>query len=98
MTDRYLEFANSGLGGWMVGALGLPKPAPLQRRAEAGAGALHPLLLESAGGGRMNPVLERVASASGAPLRRLWRAVRQRKAAASRRHAAASVLLCGMGP
>ena len=72
MTDRYLEFANSGLGGWMVGALGLPKPAPLQRRAEAGAGALHPLLLESAGGGRMNPVLERVASASGAPLRRRW--------------------------
>lgn len=74
MTDRYLEFANSGLGGWMVGALGLPKPAPLQRRAEAGAVALHPLLLESAGSGRMGPVLERVALASGAPLRRRWSA------------------------
>ncbi|MDG2530946.1 3-oxoacyl-ACP reductase [Caulobacter endophyticus] len=74
MTDRYLEFANSGLGGWMVGALGLPKPAPLQRRAEAGAVALHPLLLESAGGGRMGPVLERVAAVSGAPLHRRWSA------------------------
>lgn len=74
MTDRYLEFANSGLGGWMVGALGLPKPAPLQRRAEAGAAPLPPLLLESAGGGRIAAVLERIAAASGTPLRRRWSA------------------------
>lgn len=37
MTDRYLDFASSGFGGWLTGAMGLPQPRPLRRRAEAGA-------------------------------------------------------------
>ena len=40
MSDRYLDFANSGIGGWLTGSLGLPRPAPLQRRADAGAGVV----------------------------------------------------------
>lgn len=31
MSDRYLEFANSSLGRRLVGAVGLPRPTPLER-------------------------------------------------------------------
>ena len=31
MSDRYLGFANSNLGRRLVDALGLPRPAPLER-------------------------------------------------------------------
>lgn len=31
MSDRYLEFANSTLGRRLVGAVGLPRPTPLER-------------------------------------------------------------------
>ncbi len=72
MADRYLAFANSGLGGWMVDALGLPRPAPLLRRDEAGAGLALPLLLDPAADGRLLPVLQRVAAASGRTIHRQW--------------------------
>nr|WP_314434402.1 3-oxoacyl-ACP reductase [uncultured Brevundimonas sp.] len=65
MSDRYLEFANSGLGGWLTGSLGLPRPAPLHRRADAGAGVVGPLLLGPHGAGRMAAVLTRLSAASG---------------------------------
>ena len=61
MSDRYLDFANSGVGGWLTGALGLPRPTPLQRRTDAGAGVVGPLLLGPDGTGRMATTLERLA-------------------------------------
>ncbi len=64
MSDRYLDFANSGVGGWLTGSLGLPRPAPLQRRADAGAGVVGPLLLGGYGEGRMAAVLARLAVAN----------------------------------
>jgi 3-oxoacyl-[acyl-carrier protein] reductase len=54
MSDRYLDFANSGVGHWLTGALGLPQPVPIDRDparmarsalvAEVGAGRLGGLL------------------------------------------------------
>ncbi|MGH7021148.1 MAG: 3-oxoacyl-ACP reductase [Brevundimonas sp.] len=72
MSDRYLDFANSGVGGWLTGALGLPRPTPLQRRAEAGAGVVGPLLLGPDGGGRMAATLEKLARAAGQTLHAEW--------------------------
>jgi len=59
MSDRYLDFANSGMGGWLTGALGLPRPLPLRRRTETGASPVGPLLL--GGGGRLSSLLHRLA-------------------------------------
>lgn len=66
MSDRYLDFANSGMGGWLTGALGLPRPLPLRRRAEAGASPVGPLLL--GGGGRLSSLLHRLAGQWGIDL------------------------------
>jgi 3-oxoacyl-[acyl-carrier protein] reductase len=52
MTDRYQQFATSGVGRLMVGRLGLPNPIPL-RRYEPGQSMLTgPALLGAAQGGR----------------------------------------------
>lgn len=72
MPDRYLEFASSGLGGWMVEALGLPKPAPLVRRGQAATAPSLPLLSGPSAGGRMSAVLGRVAAASGVEIHEAW--------------------------
>ena len=76
MSDRYLDFANSGVGGWLTGALGLPRPTPLRRRAEAGAGMVGPLLLGPAhgeeGNGRLAATLGRLAGASGQKTHAEW--------------------------
>lgn len=72
MSDRYLDFANSGVGGWLTGALGLPRPAPLQRRAEAGAGLVGPLLLGPDGNGRLAAILGRLAGAAGQKTHAAW--------------------------
>ncbi|WP_313003298.1 3-oxoacyl-ACP reductase [Brevundimonas sp.] len=72
MSDRYLEFANSGVGGWLAGTLGLPRPTPLRRRAEAGAGMVGPLLLGPVGSGRMAATLERLAGTTGQTLHAEW--------------------------
>ncbi|OJU53564.1 MAG: 3-oxoacyl-ACP reductase [Brevundimonas sp. 67-6] len=66
MSDRYLDFANSGMGGWLTGALGLPRPLPLRRRAEAGASPVGPLLL--GGGERLSSLLHRLAGQWGVDL------------------------------
>ncbi|MCO7565347.1 3-oxoacyl-ACP reductase [Pseudomonas sp. S 311-6] len=60
MSDRYLGFANSNLGRRLVDALGLPRPAPLQRWQ---AGRLRPV--EGAlvlGGGPLASTLEAIAA------------------------------------
>lgn len=72
MSDRYLDFANSGVGGWLTGSLGLPRPAPLQRRADAGAGVVGPLLLGTDGKGRMAAVLARLAAANAQVVHADW--------------------------
>lgn len=72
MSDRYLDFANSGVGGWLTGALGLPRPAPLRRRDEAGAGLVGPLLLGPDGGGRMTAVVSDLAGAAGQKVHAEW--------------------------
>ncbi len=72
MSDRYLNFVNSGVGGWVTGALGLPRPAPLQRRAEAGAGIVGPCLLGASGDGPMGAVLAGLMQASGHGLHAEW--------------------------
>lgn len=59
MSDRYLGFANSTLGGRLVDALGLPRPAPLERWQ---AGRLRPV--EGAlviGGGPLASQVEAIA-------------------------------------
>ena len=65
MSDPYLNFANSGLGGWLAGALGLPKPIPL-RRHQAGQPALPAPVLASQGGGRLAASLARLEPQIGA--------------------------------
>lgn len=72
MSDRYLEFANSGVGGWLTGTLGLPRPTLLRRRAEAGAGFVGPLLFGPVGSGRMAATLERLAGTAGQTLHAEW--------------------------
>jgi 3-oxoacyl-[acyl-carrier protein] reductase len=72
MSDRYLDFANSGVGGWLTGALGLPRPAPLQRKIEAGAGLVGSLLLGPDGNGRLAATLGRLAGAAGQKIHADW--------------------------
>lgn len=72
MSDRYLDFANSGLGGWLTGSLGLPRPALLRRRADAGAGIGGPLLLGPSTGGRMEAVVRRLAVVGGHTVHAEW--------------------------
>ncbi|GDY33076.1 3-oxoacyl-ACP reductase [Gandjariella thermophila] len=53
MTDRYLRFANSGLGGVLVRRLGLPNPTPLRRYQPGQPVVDGPVLLGGAPGGRL---------------------------------------------
>jgi 3-oxoacyl-[acyl-carrier protein] reductase len=64
MTDRYQQFARSGLGRQVVRRLGLPDPAPLRRHAPD-----QPALDGSAlvgGAGRLVDTVESVLKATGA--------------------------------
>lgn len=72
MSDRYLDFANSGVGGWLTGALGLPRPTPLRRRAEAGTGLVGPLLLGPDANGRLAAILGRLAGTEGQTIHAEW--------------------------
>lgn len=64
MSDPYLNFANSGFGGWLAGTLGLPQPMPL-RRYGAGEPALPGPVLAPNGGGRVAQALSRLSSQIG---------------------------------
>jgi len=63
MTDGYLSFANSSVGGWLAGALGLPRPVPLSRRRSAGAGVRGPLLFGGTETSRFVGVIDRLGAA-----------------------------------
>ena len=69
-NDGYLSFANSGFGGWMTGALGLPRPLPLDRRADVGAGVRGPILMGPDGGDRFTSLLDELARADGVEIHR----------------------------
>jgi 3-oxoacyl-[acyl-carrier protein] reductase len=62
MSDRYLAFANSGLGHWLTGRLGLPQPLPLVRDPKHFASAA---AIADAGGGRLVGQLNRGVAALG---------------------------------
>lgn len=56
MSDRYLDFANSGIGHWLTGALGLPQPMPIDRDPSRIARSA---LVADAGGGRLGGLITR---------------------------------------
>lgn len=56
MSDRYVDFANSGVGHWLTGALGLPQPVPIDRDP---ARMVRSALVADAGGGRLGGLLTR---------------------------------------
>ncbi|MDT8759403.1 3-oxoacyl-ACP reductase [Sphingomonas psychrotolerans] len=62
MSDRYLNFANSGFGHWLTGALGLPQPVPIDRNPMRIARSA---LVADAGGGRLGALLARELEALG---------------------------------
>lgn len=62
MNDRYLAFANSGVGHWLTGALGLPQPVPIDRDP---ARMTHQVLIAAAGAGRLADRLAREVTALG---------------------------------
>jgi len=65
MTDRYQQFARSGLGRQLVRRLGLPNPAPL-RRYRPGDPALNgPALVGAAAGGRLLDPVHSVLKSAG---------------------------------
>lgn len=64
MSDRYLDFANSGLGHWLTGALGLPQPVPIDRDPLR---MMRPAWLLDAGGGRLSAEIARVLGGLGIP-------------------------------
>ena len=67
MTDRYQQFASSGLGRVVVGRLGLPNPIPL-RRYEPGQPLLTgPALLGAAPGGRLAETLGTIVTDRATP-------------------------------
>lgn len=65
MSDRYLRFANSGMGRRITGALGLPQPVPIDRRHDRVAGSVR---LADAGGGRLKTLLEGELARLGVPV------------------------------
>lgn len=56
MSDRYLEFANSGIGHWLTGTLGLPQPVPIDRNPTRMARSA---LVADVGGGRLGGLATR---------------------------------------
>jgi 3-oxoacyl-[acyl-carrier protein] reductase len=65
MTDRYQQFASSGLGRQIVRRLGLPNPTPL-RRYKPGDPALNgPALVGAAEGGRLSETVHAVLKSAG---------------------------------
>lgn len=65
MSDGYLAFANSGIGHWLTGALGMPQPVPIDRDPQRIA---RTALLADAGGGRLLPQLTEELRALGVAL------------------------------
>ncbi|MBA15332.1 MAG: 3-oxoacyl-ACP reductase [Sphingomonas sp.] len=62
MSDRYLDFANSSVGGWIAGSLGLPRPVPLDRNPERMA---RDAVLVEVGAGRLREALAKWLETAG---------------------------------
>ena len=66
MRDRYHRIANSGLGGRVVKAVGLPQPAEIERHEPGKPVVDGPVLLGAADGGRLEQPLREVLRSIGA--------------------------------
>lgn len=66
MTDRYQQFASSGLGRVVVGRLGLPNPVPLRRYTEGQPLLDGPALVSAAPGGRLAETVAAILTDAGA--------------------------------
>ena len=66
MNDRYHRIANSGLGGRVVKAIGLPQPAEIERHEPGKPVVDGPVLLGSAEGGRLEAPLREALRGIGA--------------------------------
>ncbi|MGH3877699.1 MAG: 3-oxoacyl-ACP reductase [Actinophytocola sp.] len=60
MTDRYQQFARSGLGRQLVRRLGLPNPTPLRRHKPGDPALNGPALVGAAGGARLTDTVHTV--------------------------------------
>src|ERR1700754_5017317 len=63
MTDRYQQFARSGLGRQLVRRLGLPNPAPLRRHKPGDPALNGPALV--GGAGRLLDTVQTVLKSAG---------------------------------
>ena len=69
MTDRYKQFATTGLGRNIVRRLGLPAPAALRRRRPGEPDVVGPVLMGAAKHGRFGEAINRVFTASDVDMR-----------------------------
>ncbi|HEV2779036.1 MAG TPA: short chain dehydrogenase, partial [Actinophytocola sp.] len=69
MTDRYQQFATSGVGRFVVRRLGLPNPTPLRRYRPGEPPLPGPALLGGAPGGRLADTLVSVLKSAGIDVR-----------------------------
>src|SRR2546423_7688340 len=65
MTDRYQQFANSGVGRLVVRRLGLPNPTPLRRYRPGEPPLPGPALVGGAPGGRLTDAVAVVLKSAG---------------------------------
>ncbi|MGH3656841.1 MAG: 3-oxoacyl-ACP reductase [Micromonosporaceae bacterium] len=65
MTDRYQQFATTGLGRKIIKQLGLPAPVTLRRRREGTPEITGPVLVGAADNGRLGKAVERVFLGAG---------------------------------
>jgi 3-oxoacyl-[acyl-carrier protein] reductase len=68
MTDRYQQFAQSGVGRLVVRRLGLPNPTPLRRHRPGEPPLPGPTLLGGAPGGRLSDVVATALKSAGVDL------------------------------
>jgi 3-oxoacyl-[acyl-carrier protein] reductase len=69
MTDRYRQFATSGLGRGIVRRLGLPTPVTLRRRRPGEPDIAGPVLVGAAKHGRLGEAVNRVFTAADVEVR-----------------------------
>ncbi|MGH3734086.1 MAG: 3-oxoacyl-ACP reductase [Micromonosporaceae bacterium] len=68
MTDRYRQFATTGLGRTIVKQLGLPAPVQLRRRREGKPEISGPVLVGGADGGRLGKQVSQLLGHAGAEI------------------------------
>src|SRR5689334_16979919 len=65
MSDRYQQFASSGVGRQIVRRLGLPNPAPLRRYRPGEPPLTGPALVGAAPGGRLSDAIATALKSAG---------------------------------